>query len=42
VIAQVTAEMCLHFLCEYLYDLSRAYTEFYDNCYCVEKDRVTG
>ncbi len=31
-----------HILCDYLYDLCCTMTEFYDACYCVEKDRVTG
>ena len=38
----MTEDLCLHYLCEYIYDLSRSFTEFYDNCYCVEKDRQTG
>merc|ERR1711925_35031 len=29
-------------LCEYLYELSTALTEFYDACYVVEKDRESG
>jgi len=42
VVSQVTSDLCLHYMCEYMYELSRAYTEFYDNCYCIEKDRTTG
>lgn len=25
-----------------MYELSSTFTEFYDNCYCIEKDRKTG
>jgi arginyl-tRNA synthetase len=25
-----------------MYDLATAFTEFYDVCYCIEKDRKTG
>ena len=32
----------MHSLCEYLYELATTLTEFYDSCYCVEKDRKTG
>ncbi|XP_067141690.1 arginine--tRNA ligase, cytoplasmic [Centruroides vittatus] len=35
-------DLCLHSLCDYLFELSSAFTEFYDTCYCVEKDRQTG
>ena len=32
----------LHSMCEYLYELATTLTEFYDACYCIEKDRETG
>jgi len=32
----------MHSLCDFLYELSTTFTEFYDACYCVEKDRTTG
>jgi arginyl-tRNA synthetase len=32
----------MHSLCEYLYELAATTTEFYDSCYCIEKDRETG
>ena len=32
----------LHTLCEYLYETANTFTEFYDNCYCIEKDKQTG
>jgi len=42
VIARATRDLQLHLLCEYLYELSSVLTEFYDACYCIEKDRETG
>lgn len=41
-IVRLTYDLCLHPLCEYLYEVSTTFTEFYDVCYCVEKDRTTG
>lgn len=41
-IVRLTVDLCLHPLCEYLYDVSTTFTEFYDVCYCVEKDRTSG
>lgn len=38
VLEKITNDLCLHHLCEYLYEISTAFTEFYDNCYCIEKD----
>ncbi|XP_076319438.1 arginine--tRNA ligase-like protein isoform X2 [Tachypleus tridentatus] len=42
VICEILEDLCLHTLCDYLYELATTFTEFYDNCYCVEKDRQTG
>ncbi|XP_061718800.1 arginine--tRNA ligase, cytoplasmic [Cydia pomonella] len=39
VILKVCNDLFLHTLCEYLYEISSAFTEFYDKCYCVEKDK---
>ncbi|XP_047521777.1 arginine--tRNA ligase, cytoplasmic [Pieris napi] len=39
VILKVTNDLYLHSLCEYLYEISSTFTEFYDKCYCVEKDK---
>ncbi|CAG9112232.1 unnamed protein product [Plutella xylostella] len=39
VILKVANDLYLHSLCEYLYEISSAFTEFYDKCYCVEKDK---
>ena len=30
-----------HRLCDYLYDLCNIYTEYYDKCYCVEREAET-
>ncbi|CAH0694734.1 unnamed protein product [Spodoptera exigua] len=39
IILKVASDLYLHSLCEYLYEISSAFTEFYDKCYCVEKDK---
>ena len=35
-------DLFLHTLCEFMYEVATAFSEFYDNCYCVEKDKKTG
>lgn len=42
VISRVMDDLYPHVLCEYLYELCTTFSEFYDVCYCVEKDRVKG
>ncbi|KAK2165208.1 hypothetical protein LSH36_53g02028 [Paralvinella palmiformis] len=42
IIKRIMEDMLIHNLCDYLYDLATTFTEFYDNCYVVEKDRQTG
>ena len=42
VVLVIIDDLLLHKLCEYMYDLSTVFTEFYDNCYCVERDRTSG
>lgn len=42
VIARILEELYLHTLCEYLYEISTTFTEFYDACYCIERDRQSG
>lgn len=42
VIRRICDELYPHILCDYLYELCTTFTEFYDACYCVEKDRETG
>uniref|UniRef100_A0A8C4Y6P9 Arginine--tRNA ligase, cytoplasmic n=1 Tax=Gopherus evgoodei TaxID=1825980 RepID=A0A8C4Y6P9_9SAUR len=42
ILQKILDDLLLHTLCDYLYELATTFTEFYDNCYCVEKDRQTG
>lgn len=42
VIEKILGDLLLHSLCDYIYELATTFTEFYDQCYCVEKDRQTG
>jgi len=38
IMVRAAEDLYLHPLCEYLYEVSTVFTEFYDKCYCVEKD----
>lgn len=40
VVLEISKDMYLHPLCEFCYEISCAFTEFYDKCYCVEKNRT--
>jgi len=42
VIVKTADDLFLHTLCEFMYEVATAFSEFYDNCYCVEKDKNTG
>lgn len=42
IIERCVADLTPHTLCDYLYELATTFTEFYDACYVVEKDRQTG
>jgi len=42
VIVKTADDLLLHTLCEFMYEVATAFSEFYDNCYCVEKDKSTG
>ncbi|EDO40756.1 predicted protein [Nematostella vectensis] len=42
VLSRILEDLLMHPLCEFLYELATTTTEFYDSCYCVEKDRQTG
>ena len=35
-------DLLIHPLCDFLYELATTFSEFYDVCYVVEKDRQTG
>lgn len=39
VIVKTADDLFLHSLCEFMYDVATAFSEFYDNCYCVEKNK---
>lgn len=39
VITRVTKELALHTLCDFCYEIATTFSEFYDNCYCVEKNK---
>lgn len=40
VLSKITKDLCIHPLCEYCYEISCTFTEFYDKCYCVEKNQA--
>jgi len=40
VIDKVANELYLHSLCEIMYDIASVFTEFYDSCYCIERDQA--
>ncbi|KAL7055131.1 hypothetical protein AAHC03_024494 [Spirometra sp. Aus1] len=42
VLYRLQTELLFHKLCEYVYEVSCAFTEFYDSCYCIEQDPKTG
>ena len=42
VVVRILDDLYMHSLCEYLYELTTAFTDFYENCYCVEKDKQGG
>ena len=35
----MTEDLLLHSLCEFMYEVANTFTEFYEKCYCVEKDK---
>lgn len=39
IILKTANDFLFHALCEFLYDLCGAFTEFYDKCYCIKKDK---
>lgn len=42
IVCRVLSDFLMHTLCDYVYELARAFTDFYDNCYVIEKDSATG
>ena len=41
IISKISDDLFLHTLSEFMYEVATVFTEFYDACYCVEKDRTT-
>merc|ERR1712112_284999 len=39
VMTRMADDLLLHPLCEFMYEVANTFTEFYENCYCVEKDK---
>lgn len=42
IILQCIDDLLFHLLCNYLYELSSVFTEFYETCYCIEKNSESG
>ncbi|XP_017764505.1 PREDICTED: arginine--tRNA ligase, cytoplasmic isoform X3 [Eufriesea mexicana] len=40
ILIKIANDLYLHQLCEYCYEISCTFSEFYDNCYCVEKNEL--
>lgn len=39
IINEVCRDLLLHRLCEYVYEISTLFSEFYDSCYCIERNK---
>ncbi|XP_033742647.1 arginine--tRNA ligase, cytoplasmic-like [Pecten maximus] len=39
VILKCLDDLLIHTLCDFLYEVATTFSEFYDNCYCIEKDK---
>ncbi|KAL1232243.1 cytoplasmic,Arginine--tRNA ligase [Trichinella spiralis] len=42
IISHVVENFLPNLICDYIYNLATVFTEFYDECYCIEKDPATG
>ncbi|VEL36081.1 unnamed protein product [Protopolystoma xenopodis] len=42
VLLKAQEDLMLHTICDYLYGLCGLFTDFYDTCYCIEKNPQTG
>jgi arginyl-tRNA synthetase len=38
-IEKMLRELNIHYMCEFLYQIATTFTEFYDVCYCIEKNK---
>uniref|UniRef100_A0A1A9Z1Y7 DALR anticodon binding domain-containing protein n=1 Tax=Glossina pallidipes TaxID=7398 RepID=A0A1A9Z1Y7_GLOPL len=39
ILLKISKGLLLHLSCEYCYEICATCSEFYDNCYCIEKDK---
>jgi len=39
VMYRITEDLLLHPIADFMYEVANTFTEFYENCYCVEKDK---
>ncbi|XP_043659456.1 probable arginine--tRNA ligase, cytoplasmic [Drosophila teissieri] len=39
ILIKCSRELFLHFLCEFCFEVCTVFTEFYDSCYCIEKNK---
>lgn len=39
ILNRVLKELHLHFLCDFVYLIATTFTEFYDSCYCIQKNK---
>uniref|UniRef100_A0A034WL43 Probable arginine--tRNA ligase, cytoplasmic n=1 Tax=Bactrocera dorsalis TaxID=27457 RepID=A0A034WL43_BACDO len=39
VLVKISKDLLLHTLCEFCYEICTVFSEFYDNCYCIEKNK---
>ncbi|XP_022224799.1 probable arginine--tRNA ligase, cytoplasmic isoform X2 [Drosophila obscura] len=39
ILVKCSKDLFLHFLCEFCYEVCTVFTEFYDSCYCIKKNK---
>jgi arginyl-tRNA synthetase len=42
IILKTYNDLLPHSICDFIYELATVFTEFYDSCYCIQKDKQTG
>ncbi|KAJ8676252.1 hypothetical protein QAD02_012038 [Eretmocerus hayati] len=40
IVTKVVKDLSIHSLCDFCYEIACTFSEFYDNCYCVEKNKT--
>lgn len=35
----ITKNLSLHYLCEFVYEICTTFSEFYDSCFCIKKNK---